>query len=287
MKTVEYDFSRLCFKADVIEPLDDNDVFIVHTPNGTFQMTKADFYRVFPNIPKTKSYQEGRIYHCKYPPQRAMQFLTKSVPNHNRDNENLCKDLIGSEIWKKIEEIGLLWHDSENNPSKNIKKDILDSWENTLNEWIQDDNMPLIVRKETNRKGQSFDHSCGRKIIISDNTFAIWIYGRVLKGEIYTLDQLKNKLFQKEIPMVFMQTAEIREKGEYTKPLGNFSLPEWKLCHIEPIGFNTSKRLEDIDINDIKEHFKKYASPRNMFVLPKEIGDLGEIPIFIEKQKYL
>ena len=31
MKTIEYTFSRLCFKADVIESLDDNDVFIVHT----------------------------------------------------------------------------------------------------------------------------------------------------------------------------------------------------------------------------------------------------------------
>ena len=46
MKTIEYTFSRLCFKADVIESLDDNDVFIVHTPDGSFRMTKADFYRV-------------------------------------------------------------------------------------------------------------------------------------------------------------------------------------------------------------------------------------------------
>lgn len=86
--------------------------------------------------------------------------------------------------------------------------------------------------------------------------------------------------------MVFMQTADVREKGKYTKPLGNFSLPGWKLCHIEPIGFNTNKSLEEIDINDLKEHFRKYASPRNMFVLPKEIGYLGELPIFIEEQKY-
>lgn len=83
-----------------------------------------------------------------------------------------------------------------------------------------------------------------------------------------------------------MQTADVREKGKYTKPLGHFSLPGWKLCHIEPIGFNTNKSLEETDINELKGHFRKYASPRNMFVLPKEIGDLGEIPIFIEEQKY-
>ena len=38
-------------------------------------------------------------------------------------------------------------------------------------------------------------------------------------------------------------------------------------------------------IEDIKNHFKKYASPSNMFALPKEIGDLGEIDAFIEEQK--
>ena len=32
-----------------------------------------------------------------------------------------------------------------------------------------------------------------------------------------------------------------------------------------------------IDIHSIEEHFRKYANPYNMFVLPKEIGDLGEI----------
>lgn len=285
MKTIEYTFSRLCFKADVIESLDDNDVFIVHTPDGSFRMTKADFYRVFPNVPKTKSYQEGRIYHCKYPPQRAMQFLTDSISNHQREDKRLNMDLIGDEIREKIKEIGLLWHKSKHNP--HIDEEIMNHWEGIIETWINDESMPLIVRKDTSKKGQAFRHPSGREIIISDSTFAIWIFGRVLSRDIYSLPKLRDMLSQNKIPMVFMQTEQVREKGEYTKPLGSFSLPEWKLCHIEPIGFNTNKSLEEIDINDIKEHFRKYASPRNMFVLPKEIGDLGEIPIFIEEQKYL
>ena len=71
---VEYTSSRLCFKADLIEPLKDNDSFIVHTPNGTFKFTKADFYRVFSNVIETKSYQEGRMYSCKYPPNELCSF---------------------------------------------------------------------------------------------------------------------------------------------------------------------------------------------------------------------
>ena len=77
---IEYTSSRLCFKADLIEPLKDNDSFIVRTPNGTFKFTKADFYRVFSNVIGTKSYQENRIYSCKNPPKRA-RALKKSFPS--------------------------------------------------------------------------------------------------------------------------------------------------------------------------------------------------------------
>ena len=41
----------------------------------------------------------------------------------------------------------------------------------------------------------------------------------------------------------------------------------------------------DLKISDIEDHFRKYVNPNNMFVLPKEIGYLGEIDEFIEEQK--
>ena len=59
----EYSYSRLCFKAEIIEPLNDADVFRIITPKGVFQMTKGDFYHVFSNVTKTKSYRERGIYH--------------------------------------------------------------------------------------------------------------------------------------------------------------------------------------------------------------------------------
>lgn len=62
-------------------------------------------------------------------------------------------------------------------------------------------------------------------------------------------------------------------------------MSNWKLCHIESIGLNTNTPIIDLDIEVIKEHFRKYVNPKNMFVLPKEIGDLGEIEAFIEQQK--
>ena len=80
---VQYSSSRLCFKADVIEPLNDDDIFTVHTPVGVFQKSKAEFYNTFPNIVKTESYQKGRLYSMKTPTRKAMKFLTDVPPNLN------------------------------------------------------------------------------------------------------------------------------------------------------------------------------------------------------------
>jgi hypothetical protein len=42
-RAARYEFHRLGFRADVIEPLADDDVFEVVTPLGTFRMTKRQF----------------------------------------------------------------------------------------------------------------------------------------------------------------------------------------------------------------------------------------------------
>ena len=69
-----YSSSRLCFKANVVEPLEMDDTFEVITPVGTFQMTKAEFYRNFANVIQSKSYRESRIYHYPKVPQIALKF---------------------------------------------------------------------------------------------------------------------------------------------------------------------------------------------------------------------
>ena len=214
-----------------------------------------------------------------------MQFLISSQSSTFQQSEKCMttKDLVGEEIRMKIKEIGTLWHNSPNNPQ--IDVEVLENWNNLIEEWIADKDIPLIIRKETNKRGQSFVHPCGREIIVSDNTVAIWVYSNVLKRTVFTLSQIKELLNQKELPMVFMATKEIKANAKYTKPLGCYALSDWKLCHIKPVGFNTNTSIEDLEISDIEDHFRKYVNPNNMFVLPKEIGYLGEIDVFIEEQK--
>jgi hypothetical protein len=70
-----YSHPRLCFKSSHIEPLNDEDIFQVETAkNGTFRFTKAEFYRIFPNVVKSVSYRENGIYHYPAVPRKALAY---------------------------------------------------------------------------------------------------------------------------------------------------------------------------------------------------------------------
>jgi hypothetical protein len=50
------------------------------------------------------------------------------------------------------------------------------------------------------------------------------------------------------------------------------------------VGFNSRKSIKEIPIELIEDHFRKLANPKNIFLLPKQIGALGEIQQFIDEQ---
>ena len=75
-----YSFSRLGFRADVIESLAMNDVFCIETPDGTYEMSKAEFRRVFANVVASASYRDNGLYHYPAPPGKASQFLVAKAP---------------------------------------------------------------------------------------------------------------------------------------------------------------------------------------------------------------
>ncbi len=71
---VAYNYKRFCFKASKIEPLQDDQTFRVVTPNGSFQMTKAEFYRAFPKVVISRSYTESGLYHYPSVPKSALPY---------------------------------------------------------------------------------------------------------------------------------------------------------------------------------------------------------------------
>lgn len=72
-----YSASRLLFRAGIIEPLNPTDRIRIETRDGVFEMTKADFYRVFPNVVRSESYRVSGVYHYARTPEKAYQFLSR------------------------------------------------------------------------------------------------------------------------------------------------------------------------------------------------------------------
>lgn len=73
-----YESTRLTFKRDVIENLKPFESFKIKCPDGTFVMTKEQFYDVFSNVAKSNSYRKGN-YSYETTPQKAFQFLEKKA----------------------------------------------------------------------------------------------------------------------------------------------------------------------------------------------------------------
>jgi hypothetical protein len=75
-----YSSSRLTFKRDIIESLDEDGQFSVHVlpSNEVFTFTKKEFYQVFDNVIASKSYMVNGIYNYSRTPQKAYEFLSKS-----------------------------------------------------------------------------------------------------------------------------------------------------------------------------------------------------------------
>lgn len=71
---VGYSYSRLAFKASFIEPLAPSARFRIVTPEGIFEMTKAEFYSAFPRVVVSDSYRKKGLYHFPSVPKAALRF---------------------------------------------------------------------------------------------------------------------------------------------------------------------------------------------------------------------
>lgn len=288
--------NRLTFKRSVMDQIDEDGIYVNEIESlGVFEIPKKDFYKYFDNVVASRSWDDG-IYGYKNFPSWANRYLKpnkKESANYTSITtqkivqkkiiEKNETDFVGNEIRTKIREIGKLWYNSPNKIK--LSENSINHWYNIIKEWTNDKTLPLVVRKETKRRGEAITHPSGREIILADNSFATWVICNVINNKLYSLDEIRNKLLKDEIPFMFISTKKLKEKAKYKTALGDNETIGWTLCHKEAIGFNKKDKIEDINIEIIKDHFFKYANPKNMFLLPREIGFLGELKEFIEEQK--
>ncbi|MBN1210530.1 MAG: hypothetical protein JXB05_37095 [Myxococcaceae bacterium] len=75
LRTNSYRATRLLFRADVIEGLADDQSFRIETPDGAYEMTRAEFLCTFPNVAASNTYRSTGQYSYSTTPAKARRFL--------------------------------------------------------------------------------------------------------------------------------------------------------------------------------------------------------------------
>jgi rRNA-processing protein FCF1 len=157
----------------------------------------------------------------------------------------------------------------------------IDVWENTLGEWIDDNNITLFVRKGGETRGTEITTCKERRIITTDNTPAHWVFKRVeLEKLTFNKTKINDLISNNKFPIAF-----IRKKTEYNTLLDGMVATKdtrlneqgWKLAHIDNIAM---KRGKNITIQDYKNHHKLFLSLRNMYLIDKDFSGLAEVEVF-------
>jgi hypothetical protein len=197
------------------------------------------------------------------------------------ENLNHCPGDLPLNLRHYAMNLASAWVDSPLRPRVSQKMD--ERWSRLIEKWIADKEIPLFIRKSTQR-GYRLKHCSGRYIVPCDNSVAHWVYAQALSGNCPTLAQIRKMLDKDEIPvaMVFLKEEIKIAKHKCTKQPANLNGFGWKICHIDPVGIGYKGDRTKLPIEDIHNHFRKYMSPNNIFLVPKVWSGLGEMPEMVD-----
>jgi len=170
------------------------------------------------------------------------------------------------ELREPLAELGRRWAASPHRPRP--AEDVLQRWDALIEAWVASD-LPLILRDQA-RRGQIVPHSTGRKLLFGDNSPANWAFALALQGESPDLAALRARPLDEIVPLSFLSRGEAAKR--------NLNRVGWKVCHIEPVSDRRRVRFEASELRRVEDAFRRFLSPRNIFLIPKEISGAGELP---------
>lgn len=170
-----------------------------------------------------------------------------------------------AEIREPLIELGRRWAASSSRPKPT--RETLVAWDKLLDEWVQSE-MPLVLR-DSKRRGESIATSTGRMIVFGDNSPANWSFGLALGDQVPDIRLWRREKIGDYVPLTFLT------KGKH----GNRDLNKagWKICHIDRVSDRKRQKLENVPPAEIEARFRRFLSPRNMFLIPIALSGAGEL----------
>jgi hypothetical protein len=193
-----------------------------------------------------------------------------------------CPKELPNELSDLIVKFAQGWAKYEQRPKPN--KAICDKWEELLEAWINDANLPLFIRKSSLGRGKLIS-SNGRIIIPTDNSPAQWAYSLACQKKCPSISKVRewhniSSTESNPIPVaMILSRAEQQSLGYGVKLPREFNVNHygWKLGHIKKIGLQRQGDIDGMNLDHIKEHHWALLNPNNMFLIPMQWAGLAEV----------
>lgn len=151
-------------------------------------------------------------------------------------------------------------------------------WAALLDDWIQDVELPLLIRRASAGRGCEIKHISGRTLVPTDNSPAHWSLSLALNGETPTVTMLKQLFEEDRIPiaMILNRTEAIRARYRCTRAAVSLNDLGWKVAHIQDVGLGRIRSFEGANLPALQAHCRRFLDPNNMFLVPLQWGGLAE-----------
>jgi hypothetical protein len=187
-----------------------------------------------------------------------------------------CPENLPNNLQQLLDKLALSWAESSTRPK--LKEEVVAHWNSLIDQWISSD-LPIFIRKKTKNTvyGKKVCHESGRMLVATDNSPAHWAFVMAYSNNKPNLNEIENFIEEDQVPVAMVVD---KKKSDFKCSLNKTSPNTfgWKLAHKTSIGINQRGDIENLPINMLEDHFREFISPSNMFLVPKLISGLGELP---------
>jgi hypothetical protein len=180
-----------------------------------------------------------------------------------------------------VELAAAAWFDDPKRPR--LSEEMLARWDALVDQWVLSSDLPLLIRKARNNRGHLIEHFTGRGIVPTDNSPASWSMALAYADVCPTLAEVQGMFVADQIPIAMVIKREEKLNARYRCVRHTIAGPNsmgWKVAHINDVGLGHTADLESVDLSQLIGHFKRFLSPSNMFLVPKDYAGVAETPEF-------
>lgn len=184
-----------------------------------------------------------------------------------------------------IRRLASSWRDSPARPRINASLAL--SWHRSLEHWVRDRELPLLIRRPSLGRGRQILHPEGRTLLITDDAPAEYFFAKAAAGEEPSPDEWRRLLLNGSLPVGRNLTRAERACADHRCTLASIGSPDfaslgYSICHVTHVGIDRGP-LASLTEQELMAHSIFQLSPVNVYLVPRAYSHLAVLPEFIDE----